>query len=172
MLLISIKMLSAQEPAIIPQPVSLKIESGVFVLDASTGIRADIKQTGIAPVVVFLRASVKNISGLSLQNKTTVKAIILQLGKFDEIGAEGYLMHVTTNSISVQANTNAGLIYGIQTLLQTIPAIRTNAIMQIPCMKIKDYPRFQYRGMHLDVSRHFLVLILLSNTLIYWHPTK
>ena len=46
-------MLSAQEPAIIPQPVSLKMESGVFVLDASTGIRADIKQTGIAPLVDF-----------------------------------------------------------------------------------------------------------------------
>ncbi len=154
-LLISIKMLSAQEPAIIPQPVSLKMESGVFVLDASTGIRADAKQVSIAPVVDFLRASVKNISGLSLQNKTAGKAIVLQLGKLDEIGEEGYLMQVATNTITIQANNNAGLIYGIQTLLQTIPAIRTNAIMQIPCMQIKDYPRFQYRGMHLDVSRHF-----------------
>jgi hexosaminidase len=65
------------------------------------------------------------------------------------------LLNVTPKSITISANTHRGLIYGIQSLLQTLPAIRTNAALQVPCLEIVDYPRFAYRGMHLDVSRHF-----------------
>jgi hexosaminidase len=155
LLLMSSQVLLAQEPAIIPKPVSLKMQSGVFVLDASTSIIADQKQASLKPVIDFLRNSIKHITGFALPVSTAGKTIVLQLKKLDEIGEEGYLMQVQTNSITIQANTNAGLIYGIQSLLQTLPAIRTNTVLQIPCMQIKDYPRFQYRGMHLDVSRHF-----------------
>jgi hexosaminidase len=155
LLLMSCQNLLAQEPAIIPKPVSLKMQSGVFVLDASTSIIAEQKQASLQTVIGFLRSSIKQITGFSLPTSITGKRISLEIKKLDEIGEEGYLMQVQTNSITIQANAKAGLIYGIQSLLQTLPAIRTNAVIQIPCMQIKDYPRFQYRGMHLDVSRHF-----------------
>lgn len=64
-------------------------------------------------------------------------------------------MDITSKAVTIKANTTAGIVYGIQSLLQTLPAIRTNAKLEIPCMSITDYPRFKYRGMHLDVSRHF-----------------
>ncbi|MFZ1799899.1 MAG: family 20 glycosylhydrolase, partial [Chitinophagaceae bacterium] len=53
------------------------------------------------------------------------------------------------------ANTKAGIVYGMQSLFQTLPQIRTNAAMEIPCMDVLDYPQFKWRGMHLDVCRHF-----------------
>ena len=65
------------------------------------------------------------------------------------------MLNVTPDAVKITANTNKGLIYGIQSLFQVLPQIRTNAIMAVPCMQVKDYPRFKWRGMHLDVSRHF-----------------
>ena len=154
-ILVCCQTILAQTPAIIPKPVSLKLGSGVFVLDQSTGIQVDQSNKTVDPVVAFLRSSIKQITGFSLPVSGTGKRITLQVKKLSEIGEEGYLMNVQSNSITIEANTKAGLIYGIQSLLQTLPAIRTNAVLQIPCMQIKDYPRFSYRGMHLDVSRHF-----------------
>jgi hexosaminidase len=66
-----------------------------------------------------------------------------------ELGPEGYLLKVTPSAIELAAPTIRGIFYGKQTLLQLMTA------KGIPCVKIKDYPRFSYRGIHLDVSRHF-----------------
>ena len=68
---------------------------------------------------------------------------------------ECYLLNLSLSSNVLIANPKAGIIYGMQTLFQTLPAIRTNAALQVPCMEVMDYPRFKWRGMHLDVSRHF-----------------
>ena len=77
------------------------------------------------------------------------------ISKIDGIGKEGYKLNVTDKGITISANTDKGIFYGIQTLLQTMPAIRTNQKLEIPGLTITDYPRFQWRGMMLDVSRHF-----------------
>ncbi|SHF27739.1 hexosaminidase [Bacteroides faecichinchillae] len=66
-----------------------------------------------------------------------------------EIGNEGYLLSVTPERIELSATTSTGIYYGKKTLYQLLTS------QGIPCIAIKDYPRFQYRGMHLDVSRHF-----------------
>jgi hexosaminidase len=73
---------------------------------------------------------------------------------------DGYELVVTTRGVRIQSATPAGLFYGVQTLLQLLPpeiesATRRDAAWTVPCVHIVDYPRFQWRGLMLDVSRHF-----------------
>ena len=142
--------------SIIPAPVSLTVNAGNFVLDQHTSIRLKDVKGELKPAVDFFNAALKNISGFSLPiNGSKSKSIQLNIQSNATIGNEGYTLDVTEKSVIIKANTKAGILYGLQTLLQTLPAIRTNALLQIPCMQVMDYPRFSYRGMHLDVSRHF-----------------
>lgn len=172
----------AQLPSIIPQPVKMKLTNGSFILDANTAIKYDAAQKEIKQVAEFLSNAVKNISGVNLVvNRPHKKNIQLKIEKLEGIGNEGYQMDITPENIFIKANTKAGIIYGIQTLLQTLPAIRTNAILQIPCMNIVDFPRFKWRGMHLDVCRHFFGPDLIKEyidlmasykmNVFHWHLT-
>lgn len=67
----------------------------------------------------------------------------------DGLGAEGYRLEINSSGVMLTARTEAGLFYGKQTLLQLLTP------QGLPCVKIVDSPRFPYRGLHLDVSRHF-----------------
>ncbi len=76
------------------------------------------------------------------------------------LGAEGYILQSSSKGIIISANETAGLFYGVQTLLQLLPAeIESKEVVamqwKIPAVKITDYPRFAWRGLMLDVSRHF-----------------
>ena len=147
----------AQQPVqIIPQPVSLVIGKGSFTIDAKTSIEYASDNKDLSAAAGFLLSTIKNLSGYKLHvNSGAAHSISLQIRKNEGLGKEGYQLKVTPASIIVSANTRAGILYGIQTLLQTLPGTRTNAPLNIPAMEVKDYPRFAWRGMHLDVSRHF-----------------
>lgn len=141
---------------IIPQPVEMKLLPGNFIIDSHTSVTFSSAQKEIKPAVEFLINAIKNISGISLPLNTKAKKNIeFIIGNDSGIGNEGYYLNVSTTSINIKANSKTGLIYAIQSLLQTLPAIRTNAALSVPCLSITDYPRFKYRGMHLDVCRHF-----------------
>ena len=77
------------------------------------------------------------------------------------LGKEGYVVEVSPSAVSVQANTAAGLFYGAQTLLQLLPkeieskSVVSNINWTIPAVRITDFPRFGWRGLMFDVSRHF-----------------
>lgn len=150
-------MCTAQENLpIIPKPVNVQMNPGSFVIDGKVSISYPAHQSELTTVAVFLNAALTNISGYHLSlNKHGKKNIELAIKKNAAIGEEGYQLAVTPSGILITANTKAGIFYGIQSLLQILPAVRTNAALQIPCMQITDYPRFKWRGMHLDVSRHF-----------------
>lgn len=146
----------AQFGNIIPQPVHLSYQPGTFLIDGKTAIKFNPSAKDLAQAAGFLQKTIQRISGYQLPfNISATKTIQFQISQIAEIGNEGYVLKVTPSGILLQANTKAGIIYGIQTLLQTLPAIRTNALLQVPCMEITDYPRFAWRGMHLDVCRHF-----------------
>lgn len=148
--------LSAQQVSIIPQPVKLILHEGHFTIDKNTSLQLDEKKPGLKNAVVFFSAFIKNISGITLPvNGKQSKKIDFRIKTIPEVGDEGYLLSVTPQRIIISANNSKGILYGIQSLMQTLPAIRTNAALKIPSMEITDYPRFSYRGMHLDVSRHF-----------------
>jgi len=147
---------SQQAISIIPQPVSLSVQDGHFIIDRNTSIVFNNKESELRHAADFLNTFIKNISGDVLPiNTKKSKSIVLEIKKTATIGDEGYLLDVSPNSIKIIANTKTGIVYGMQSLFQTLPQIRTNAELQVPCMKILDYPRFKWRGMHLDVCRHF-----------------
>lgn len=167
---------------IIPAPVSLSVHEGQFFLDQNTALKFDTNNKDLFHAATFFNAYIKNISGETLPvNTSTKKSISLQIKKIDNIGDEGYILKVTPEAIQITANTKTGIVYGMQTLFQTLPHIRTNATLKIPCMEILDYPQFKWRGMHLDVCRHFfspdmvkeyidLMAMYKFNT-FHWHLT-
>ena len=102
------------------------------------------------------------------------------------MGSEGYRLDVSPKAISISANQPAGLFYGVQTLLQLFPAdIESKTVVKrtwtAPSVRILDYPRFAWRGMMLDVSRHFFPkqdvmryideLARLKYNTFHWHLT-
>jgi hexosaminidase len=156
MLILSPIILIAQKSVIIPQPVSLQFTAGSFIIDNNTAVKFNKTDRALQEAASFFKSAINNISGIELPNNTVKnKTIELKFISKAELGDEGYLLHITPSSIQIAANKKAGIIYGMQSLFQTLPAIRTNAALSIPCMEVKDYPRFKWRGMHLDVSRHF-----------------
>ena len=150
-----ITLFAQQTVNIIPKPVSINVNKGSFVIDRFTTLRLAETKEMVSSANFFVR-SVKDISGLNLPfNKSLKKTIELKIDKKAVPQDEGYKLSVTPEKILITANSNQGILYGMQSILQTLPAIRTNAALEVPCMEITDYPRFKYRGLHLDVSRHF-----------------
>ncbi|GHN00784.1 hypothetical protein WSM22_22730 [Cytophagales bacterium WSM2-2] len=103
-----------------------------------------------------------------------------------EIGKEGYLLNTYPDSVSIVANEPAGLFYGVQTFLQLLPKeieskTPVQALWQAPCVQIKDYPRFGWRGMMFDVARHFFTkeqvkqfideMVRYKYNRLHWHLT-
>ena len=80
------------------------------------------------------------------------------------LGTEGYLLNITASGIEITANKPNGIFYGVQTLLQMLPPIMMNSskqnysLCEVRCAEIEDFPRFQWRGLLLDVSRHFFTI--------------
>ena len=174
--------LFAQPLSIIPQPVSLQLNEGKFLLDKNTTLVYNAANKDLKAAAGFFSSTIENLSGISLpQNSKAKKIIELKIAKTEGIGDEGYLLDVRPSSVLITANTKAGILYAMQTLFQTLPAVRTNAALQIPAMQVKDYPRFGWRGMHLDVSRHFFspdlvkqyidLMALYKFNTFHWHLT-
>ncbi len=128
---------SAQEIAIIPEPLSVKSTQGTFKLNSQTVIEYDRSNPEVAEVVKNLPVS---------EEKGSKNNITLSIDPSVD-GAEAYRLQVTPEKITITAATPAGLFYGVQTLNQFE--------QEIPAMEIEDAPRFEWRGMMLDVSRHY-----------------
>jgi hexosaminidase len=140
---------------IIPAPVSLKKSSGEFILSQQTTLLADSLTN---KAVVFLTDYLQNKAMLHVQLKandgsSTTNSIVLTSSGTDNLPADGYRLTITPQQIII-AGKGAGLFYGIQTLIQLLPMERA-AVAKLPCVQIEDYPRFGYRGVMLDVCRHF-----------------
>jgi hexosaminidase len=153
-----------QNIAIIPEPVLLTKKTGEYVLPASIGIVAARAQ-GINYASAYLQKKLTTATGYacSINNNTATNGIQLLLNQPANslIGKEGYNLSVTPAGVTIRANEAAGLFYGVQTFLQLLPKeIESNAVVKdikwtVPCVEITDYPRFGWRGMMFDVSRHF-----------------
>jgi len=175
--------------SIVPRPVELTVHPGTFHLNHSTVIIANSYAMHDAKMLNFylnklygFSLSIKNIS--PYQN--VKNAITLGLVKPDERKKDEYDMTIDANKIDIGGASHEALFYGIQTLLQLLPAEKDlankNDQFEIPQLVIKDYPRFQYRGMHLDVGRHFFGVDEIKKYIDYlayqkfntfhWHLTE
>lgn len=173
---------------IVPKPVSLEMHPGSFTLTSKTIIVADGKLKHDAEMLNFylqklygFTLPVKNISS----KKNDENAIVLGLLKPDDRKKDEYDLMVKGNEINISGVSGEAVFYGVQTLLQLLPADKPadeNISFEIPQLFIKDYPRFQYRGMHLDVGRHFFdvdfvkkyidYMALQKYNTFHWHLTE
>jgi hexosaminidase len=157
----------AQQPSIIPQPVSVVMGTGNFVFPSEliilTPENADIKN-----IAQQLSDRLTTATGIAVAIKqdqsATEGAILLSTIQDNSIPKEGYRLKVTANGISIQAADAAGIFYGVQTLYQLLPkeisaaSKKQVASWQAPIITIEDHPRFGWRGLMLDVSRHFFTV--------------
>jgi hexosaminidase len=166
---------------IIPAPASVKKTAGEFVLSQQTTILADsINNKAVAFFADYLQNTRMLRTPLKQNNNSTlINSIVLTAAGTDGLPADGYRLTITPQQITV-AGRGPGLFYGIQTLIQLMPMER-KAVANLPGVQIEDYPRFVYRGLHLDVSRHFFSVEFIKKYIdlmaayklnnFHWHLT-
>jgi hexosaminidase len=177
---------NAQAPALIPQPVELKMTDpkNAFLLDSNTIVF--ISGNELLNAANFLNNYLQQYYGFKLkvtQHKNELKDNIIWLLS-DPVAyssLKGYQLLTQGKSLTINAATAENIFYGIQTLIQLLPVEKDSKHLQIPAVTITDYPRFTYRGMHLDVSRHFFDVTFIKKYIDYlamhkmnyfhWHLT-
>lgn len=155
--------ISAQELAIIPKPVSIIPKPGAFKLTENMIISHPNAENSKALEFLknkLIKVTGKHIKVMSNGNRKASLKFELFNEKNQQIGDEGYVLIVKPSLILIKANKESGLFYGVQTLLQLLPKeIESKKIIAkswtVPCLEILDYPKLSWRGLMLDVSRHF-----------------
>ncbi|MDT8303633.1 MAG: beta-N-acetylhexosaminidase [Sedimentisphaerales bacterium] len=149
---------------IIPKPVSIENRSGFFSFKPSIRVVAekDAQPEGSKLIDALAPAMGYRLKLVS-KARPNAKAVRLTLDEqLSQLGPEGYILDISAENILIRAKQPAGLFYGIQTLLQLLPApIFCKALVKgpgwkVPCLKITDYPSFQWRGLLIDPARHFI----------------
>jgi hexosaminidase len=146
--------------AIIPQPTRMEIKEGNFKITSATLLYAPgLQQMDAA--IAFFNQKLKKANGFELK-KTSDKAkagIVVEAVTDKELGEEGYVIDVTPKGIVIKSNASKGVFYAFETILQMLPPeiekANSNVSLEVAGVSITDVPRFKYRGMHLDVGRHF-----------------
>jgi hexosaminidase len=148
---------------LVPVPAQLKASPGQFTVNSNTQIVLNPVSPEMHNAVVILNDLLNRSAGYKLQiteSAVAANAIVCKINPAIS-NPEGYKLSVKTNRITLEAQTPQGIFYGIQTIRQLLPAqierpFLSNVAWTVPCVEIEDAPRFGYRGLMLDVSRHFM----------------
>lgn len=165
---------------IVPKPLSLEQQKGRFLFGEDTKIAA---QKGLENESSYLSELLKKATGFDIGDDDNGNILLLLDDGIE--GEEGYELHIAYDKITIKGKTPKGVFYGIQTLRQMLPASTekgTSKELTVAAVTIKDNPRYPYRGMHLDVGRHFfpvsfikkyidLIALHKMNT-FHWHLTE
>ena len=173
------------EPSIIPQPVEIKVSGSQFQLKSSTSIAYAEPEAKAA--ANLLAEQLRPATGYQLPVQSGAEGdVTFRIVKDDTLGDEGYTLNVA-EQIEITAQTSAGLFYGAQTLRQLLPPSifspsKVSAEWALPTVEIRDQPSFGWRGLHLDVARHFMpkdnVLRFIDTmasfklNVFHWHLTE
>lgn len=174
-------MVSTANFQIVPLPQEITTTgTEKFVLNKKTQIVYPKGNDVMKQNAGFLAEYIQQKTKLQLNitdNPQSSNAIILQTGLNNE-NTEAYQLAVTKEGITVTGASEAGAFYGIQTIRKAIPVTDKNSV-SFPATLINDYPRFSYRGAHLDVARHFFpadsikrfvdMLALHNINRLHWH---
>ena len=166
----------------LPQQISLKKTERSFTMNSAT--RIFFKDLALKGIANQFSTTVKRNANLNLQveqgdKKEGANVVIFELG-LKHTHKEAYQINIDSSEIHIQSVTPSGAFYAMQTLVKSIPVQEVSEV-HFPATEIKDYPRFAYRGMMLDVSRHFSdvemvkrtidILALHNLNVFHWHLT-
>jgi len=170
---------------IVPAPVSVTKGKGEFKFTPETIVLVDSpNHKAIKFFKEYLRkaglaTSVTDMSTVDKKRMSLTNTVYLNMTFSDEMRPEGYELNIDGDGIELRGH-GAGMFYGIQTLIQLIEP-GSKGYATIPCGKVRDFPRFPYRGMHLDVARHFFdvafikkyidVMAMYKLNNFHWHLT-
>lgn len=155
---------------IVPAPVRLQVKTGTLTVTPKTVIYA---QPGTEREAVVLNEFLQQWYGFTLpvrEPEPGATSIQLQLKtQASSIHPEAYHISTEADRLVISAPQTRGIFWGIQTLLQLLPTEKVSGDFQIqlPQVEIEDYPRFQYRGMLLDVARHFFAVDAVKKYIDY-----
>jgi hexosaminidase len=184
-------------PEIIPVPLQMEMKKGSFRISSSTKIFVNTTDEDVKGIAERLRHKLSLFAGKDLMlsplsGKPGRNAILLNLDPAlnGELEKEGYKLWVRGSGVEIKAASPAGLFYGVQTLYQMLPPeifgdpeklAGISPELQVPCVEITDKPSFSWRGMHLDVSRHFFpkefikkyidLIAFHKMNVFHWHLT-
>jgi hexosaminidase len=179
---------------IIPAPLSVKIEKGSFTINSKTKLFVANPDPAASQVAKFFTDRINAVSNFVINpvNQTetskSTNYISFKLVTDQTLGEEEYRLRVEKKSVIVEATTPKGLFYAVQTLFQLLPPqvmspAKVEGIdLKMQAVKIMDKPRFSYRGIHLDVGRHFMpvdfikqyidMLAMFKFNTFHWHLTE
>ena len=168
------------EVQIIPQPQSSELFSGTYGLPRQAVFSTNLPEEDKKEFTEYLQASPFALQPEAEGTQKSVVSFTIIAPVSDQESMESYQLSVTGKGISVVAPSAAGLFYGFQSLLQ-LAEQEADGTFSFPLIEIKDSPRFSYRGLHLDVSRHFRTKEFLKKQLdamaryklnrFHWHLT-
>jgi len=175
---------SDQDYTIIPKPIDIQVKNGRFIIDQNTKVTADkdleVEAQSLAEILSL--STGKEIQFTDKNTKGNINLIIDSSLESDE----AYILSVDYNKVKISGKTAKGIFYGIQSLRQLIQkkvlCESESEIASIPATLITDAPRYAYRGMHLDVARHFFsvdfikryidILAMHKMNSFHWHLTE
>lgn len=166
----------------LPQQIDWINQGDIFKINASTQVV--FQESELKNIADQLAASIAQITSINLTTKAYTNSnlsntIFFELG-LEHPNKEAYQINITQSGIHVKSVTPSGAFYALQTLIKSIPVKQVSEI-HFPAATIADYPRFAYRGMMLDVSRHFSDIEMVKRTIdmlalhnlnvFHWHLT-
>lgn len=180
----SLSLVQAQQDVnlgIIPAPVSIERNTGSFVLDKTVVLISN--ETANAGAADLLNAAIVAKGGFALREVKTKenaqRVIRLSSAGAAALPEEGYLLQISPSEIKI-TGSDKGVFYAVQSLIQMLP-LPQQGKMTLSAVNIKDYPRFSYRGVHLDVARHFFPVSFVKKYIdmiarykmnrFHWHLT-
>lgn len=177
------------EVHIVPQPVEMKVNSGTFTLTNKSRILINDETKHLGEFLkdeLIKLYKLKLLVSIDRSNAIPIGSIVININQQQKTNNE-YEIYINKNNIFITGSSDTAVFYGIQTMLQLLPPANhkpqtTNYKLLIPQLTIKDYPRFPYRGMHLDVARHFFPPAVVKKYIDYlayhkfntfhWHLTE
>jgi hexosaminidase len=194
LMLVLLKFTSAGTVNIVPIPTKVTLGEGVFSLQKDTRILIDENNKELNEIAQLLATKFEFSAGFPVKvgvykpGSKAKNVIVLTLENPDvNLGKEGYTLDVSQKDIFVRSISANGVFYGIQSLLQLLPADFGNPELKqqsytIQSVSIKDMPRFAYRGLHLDVGRHLFpvafikkyidIMAMYKLNTFHWHLTE
>lgn len=167
---------------LIPQPKSLIQKEGSFTLNQGTLILIGNSESNneISLFNQFLKTNYGFELITTTNSKSPLNTIQIQIENPNDAKNGAYELNVSTTQIQINAKSNLGLFYAFQTLQQLLP-VTNKEELKIQALEIKDEPKYAWRGMHLDVCRHFFpkefikkyidYLAMYKMNTFHWHLT-